>query len=382
MTCETALKLMSAALDGELTAAEKVELDRHLAQCESCRALFAELSAIHDACGGLDAAPPPALREQILTHLPPQEAPAPKKKGKVIPIHWKRWSAMAAAFVLVSFAAWQLPKTLSQPPRGASEVQADLPQVPKSDPAKDAMEEIAASEATPLADAAFDSDSTDNGPAASAAPYAPATADDAPAESSAFGKTSKVFTGNQDTSAAATAGVLRGIGTDKEDTLSLSTNDAADMEFGSEQPSMLYSSARVAATFAPKAMMNDEADGAIASDFSAAGDASAAPAADAYDEVPETYPDVPAEENVRANLLTGYAAGAYCGVLTLEGDGSLLDYSPTAVYENGESWYTLPRDAFDSLVEELTDAGVAFDLRATGDDISALAEYGLVIIHP
>lgn len=73
MTCNDMLEQLSAALDGELTAEEKVQLDRHLSQCDSCRALFDELSAIHGACAHLEAAPPPALRACILEQLPPQK---------------------------------------------------------------------------------------------------------------------------------------------------------------------------------------------------------------------------------------------------------------------------------------------------------------------
>ena len=38
--CERMTELMSAALDGELTAEEQSALDAHLAQCGDCRALM------------------------------------------------------------------------------------------------------------------------------------------------------------------------------------------------------------------------------------------------------------------------------------------------------------------------------------------------------
>ena len=41
LTCEQALELISAQLDGALTAEEAGALDEHLAQCPACRALRA-----------------------------------------------------------------------------------------------------------------------------------------------------------------------------------------------------------------------------------------------------------------------------------------------------------------------------------------------------
>ena len=43
LTCEQALELISAQLDGALTAEEAGALDEHLAQCPACRALRADL---------------------------------------------------------------------------------------------------------------------------------------------------------------------------------------------------------------------------------------------------------------------------------------------------------------------------------------------------
>jgi len=45
--CEEALELLSARLDGELTAQEERELEDHLSVCPACRELAEELSALH-----------------------------------------------------------------------------------------------------------------------------------------------------------------------------------------------------------------------------------------------------------------------------------------------------------------------------------------------
>ena len=42
-TCDEALELISARLDGPLTAAEEARLNEHLAACSPCRALLVDL---------------------------------------------------------------------------------------------------------------------------------------------------------------------------------------------------------------------------------------------------------------------------------------------------------------------------------------------------
>ncbi len=97
MDCTKYTELMSAALDGECTAEEHRELDRHLAVCPECAALFEILSANAKAAREMDCEMPAGLKERILNNLPEQEQP--KKQGKVI--HWKRWIPVAAAACLV-----------------------------------------------------------------------------------------------------------------------------------------------------------------------------------------------------------------------------------------------------------------------------------------
>ena len=47
MNCERCLEQLSARLDGELPAGEAAELEAHLAQCSSCRALAQQLEQLH-----------------------------------------------------------------------------------------------------------------------------------------------------------------------------------------------------------------------------------------------------------------------------------------------------------------------------------------------
>ncbi|MEG0321370.1 MAG: hypothetical protein RR606_04160, partial [Oscillospiraceae bacterium] len=72
----------------------------------------------------------------------------------------------------------------------------------------------------------------------------------------------------------------------------------------------------------------------------------------------------------------------YCGVLTLDGDGA-LNLTALEPYRqetaDGTDRFVLPVDVFQSLVTELGDsAGVT--LRETGEDVSATATVGLVLV--
>lgn len=97
MGCDKYIDWISAALDGELTAEERRELDSHLAVCPECAALFEALGDQSRALRELDADFPAGLHDRILSSLPAQQSPA--KKNNVI--RWKRWGTLAACLVLV-----------------------------------------------------------------------------------------------------------------------------------------------------------------------------------------------------------------------------------------------------------------------------------------
>ena len=69
MNCDTALEMMSAMLDGELTQEESEHLQAHLAACESCRAVYAELAAIDSAVAADQAEPPEALHDAVMAAI-------------------------------------------------------------------------------------------------------------------------------------------------------------------------------------------------------------------------------------------------------------------------------------------------------------------------
>lgn len=104
MDHEKYIELISAALDGELTAQERQELDGHLSRCPRCAALFGELSAQSAALRELDCPMPEGLYKDIMGGLPEQAAAPVPTRGK----RWGRWAALAACVALVIFAGGTL----------------------------------------------------------------------------------------------------------------------------------------------------------------------------------------------------------------------------------------------------------------------------------
>lgn len=95
MHCEDALERMSAALDGELSVPERVELDSHLAACPDCAALFAELTGQSAILRRLDCEVPAGLSRRILIGLPEQQ----RKRSPII--LFRRLGTLAACLALV-----------------------------------------------------------------------------------------------------------------------------------------------------------------------------------------------------------------------------------------------------------------------------------------
>lgn len=119
LSCDEALELISAALDGALTCDEQTALDEHLAQCPACSALFDELRGLQAAVADLDEIPAPAgFSAQVMDAIaanPAQEQPdnvipfSAKKKSHTA---WKKWTASAAVIAIVVLGAVTLPGQL------------------------------------------------------------------------------------------------------------------------------------------------------------------------------------------------------------------------------------------------------------------------------
>jgi len=103
MRCGRAQKLLTAAVDGELSPGRRAALDRHLAGCPVCRAERAATQSVLDALDALPmvAAVPAALEQATLRRvrvLAAEEAERTARSG------WRAWlplPALAVTAVLV-----------------------------------------------------------------------------------------------------------------------------------------------------------------------------------------------------------------------------------------------------------------------------------------
>lgn len=99
MDCEQALEAVSAALDGELSPAERGSLEAHLSVCPECRALAEDLRVLTAALEETEAAPPPSLAGAVMERV--------AAEGRVVPIsagrrkRVRRWLGLAAMLALV-----------------------------------------------------------------------------------------------------------------------------------------------------------------------------------------------------------------------------------------------------------------------------------------
>ena len=107
-TCEQALDLLSARLDGDLTPEEAAGLEEHLSHCPDCRALAADLEELHAAMPGLYQEPPAELKERVMAQIREESAPVSleevrkRRSGRKV---WRSWGAMAAAMAVVFMSA-------------------------------------------------------------------------------------------------------------------------------------------------------------------------------------------------------------------------------------------------------------------------------------
>ncbi len=394
MNCDNAFELISASLDGELTAAEEAQLREHLAQCPACRALRTELSGLQAATqAGLEAVAPPELKTKVLENLPAQR----KSAGKVV--YWKRWGAMAAAVALVALAAWQLPRFVFDPvgvapaadqsTTGTTEAAADLPEEPA----------VTFSYAEDSTSGSADVD-TDAIPDAGATYYGVSSAErePSPAPTAVTGTANSVFTNNaapkKQTQPAAAAPE-----TQPEDgaasvpaQMESAQPDSANVVDDQKAPLIVTTTAGDAPSAFSLPIPSDLPDEALPADSgevqpplqsaptggaSAGGNIGGTGGAQSAPESGAVV-DLPVESRM-AKLDTALAPIRWCGVLTLTEYEPAVDY-PLEILEDGQRQYTLPAADFQTLIETLDADGAAYELRTDRDDVSPDAQIGLVIV--
>lgn len=105
-SCDYYIELLSAGLDGQLTAEQEQELAQHLLECPACRELGPRLVAAHAAFSALEEVPAPeGFTEGVMERVRGQE-----NRQKVVPLFkrpaWKAVAGLAACCVLC-FGAYQ-----------------------------------------------------------------------------------------------------------------------------------------------------------------------------------------------------------------------------------------------------------------------------------
>lgn len=109
--CESYEDLLSAQLDGELTAREQADLTAHLETCPHCRKYARDLQALHTSLLAMAADPPDWMTDSILEDV--KTAPTPPKKTR-------RWAPLACAAVLALVLLGSAPLLFGGDPAGES----------------------------------------------------------------------------------------------------------------------------------------------------------------------------------------------------------------------------------------------------------------------
>lgn len=102
ISCDEALDLISASLDGALTPEAADALETHLHVCGACRALRADLECLHQELPALNAPVPEGLTQRILEGVRAEKVvPLPTRPAR----RWRQWAASAAVFAVVLLGA-------------------------------------------------------------------------------------------------------------------------------------------------------------------------------------------------------------------------------------------------------------------------------------
>jgi anti-sigma factor RsiW len=104
MSCQHYLGEINAWVDGTLDRVERREIEDHLAACEACRALAADLQRVRELGGRLERmTPPPALWERISGEIGRE----PRKKPVLRRVVWMPLAAAAVLALAIGFTAWR-----------------------------------------------------------------------------------------------------------------------------------------------------------------------------------------------------------------------------------------------------------------------------------
>lgn len=146
-------ELICAELDGELTPAQREELDAHLAACPRCRSFREAMAAVEGAAARNLPDPPAELAANVMAAIR-AEAKGKRKKGRIFAFP-ARSLAVAAAAALVLWAGVRMTDAFR--PKGASSAAA--PMLSASQVTEEAPREAEPAEAYDSAEAEIQTES-------------------------------------------------------------------------------------------------------------------------------------------------------------------------------------------------------------------------------
>ena len=132
---------LSAWLDGELASVERAEVEAHLAACEECAALLADMGAVDELARELPAGAPPEYFETFPERVRARVESAPRARPGAPSRRWRVpvWTWAAAAVLLLAVVT---PLTLDRLDRSGAPTRQDaLPQAPKLGAVSNDLEE-------------------------------------------------------------------------------------------------------------------------------------------------------------------------------------------------------------------------------------------------
>ena len=112
MSCQQTHELMHGYLDGELDLVKSIEIEKHLADCDSCSRTYKAMRSLQTRLGdtGLRFDPPAALETRLRSALRSESEPESRHIGA----GWK-WMLAAASLFAVVIAIWAIAAIFSPP---------------------------------------------------------------------------------------------------------------------------------------------------------------------------------------------------------------------------------------------------------------------------
>jgi hypothetical protein len=103
MTCDRCQSLVDDYVDGTLAPDDRTAVDAHLAACDACRALAADLAAIQRSARSLEPRVPPA---HVWTKLAASLDGERSRRGFATAAAWRPLAIAATLILLVGAASW------------------------------------------------------------------------------------------------------------------------------------------------------------------------------------------------------------------------------------------------------------------------------------